>query len=373
MTLLSALITPACVIDINRLERNSERMLTKCRTVGLPLRPHVKTLKSTQAAAIYAPLPSAITVSTLAEARYFAGAGYQDILYAVGLTPNKYEAVNKLLADGVAITVAVDNPSAVDALTRASSLFCKPLSVVIELDVDDHRAGIAPESETLLSMAKQINDAEQLAFSGVMAHAGASYGCNTQAAQTAMAKQECERTAIAAERLADAGLPCRVVSVGSTPTALSDYKQTGITEIRAGVYATFDLVMADLNVCAVEDIALSVLTTVIGHQPKKNWVLVDAGWMGLSRDKGSNNHGYGLVTDASGKVLDGWYVSMTNQEHGIIEHKDKLPIPDGLFEFGSQLRILPNHACATAGQYRKYFVTRDNQTVSEVWDSADGW
>lgn len=373
MTLFSSLVTPACIIDINRLENNSARMLAKCQSAGVPLRPHVKTLKSKDAAAIYAPLPSAITVSTLAEARYFADAGYTDILYAVGLTPNKYEAVNALLADGVELLVAVDNKGAVDALCNASSLFDKPLKVVIELDVDDHRAGIAPDSDILLTMAAQINNAKQLTFAGVMAHAGASYGCSTKTAQTAMAQQECERTVLAANRLADAGLPCSIISVGSTPTALSDFQPKGITEIRAGVYAAFDLVMADLNVCAVDDIALSVLTTVIGHQPEKNWVLVDAGWMGLSRDKGSDNHGYGLVADASGKVLDGWYVSMTNQEHGIIQHKEKLPIPDDLFEFGSQLRILPNHACATAGQYRKYYVTRDNQTVSDVWDSADGW
>ncbi len=369
----SALVTPVCLIDENKLRANSERMQEKCRRDGVTLRPHVKTLKSREAAEIYAPRPGPVTVSTLEEARYFAQAGYKDILYAVGITPNKFSAVNELLERGVDLIVVVDNEAAVDALVNARRTFIVPLRVMIELDVDDHRAGAGPESMQLISMAEQLHNTAHICFSGVMAHAGASYGCNSPEAQYAMAEQECNRTVLAANRLKAAGLPVDIISVGSTPTALSDYKPGGVTEIRAGVYATFDLVMAGLGVCSVSDIAMSVLTTVIGHQMKKNQVLVDAGWMGLSRDKGSDSHGYGLVADSGGNILDGWYVSQTNQEHGIIEHKDGLPVPDEGFGFGRQLRILPNHACATAGQYRRYHVTRDNRTVSAIWHSADGW
>src|SRR5215831_7006207 len=72
---------------------------------------------------------------------------------------------------------------------------------------------------------------------------------------------------------------CASVSVGSTPTALSARHLEGVTEVRAGVYVFFDLVMHNVGVCSLDDIALSVVTTVIGHQPEKGWVIVDAGWM----------------------------------------------------------------------------------------------
>ena len=91
----------------------------------------------------------------------------------------------------------------------------------------------------------------------------------------------------AAERLRAAGLPCPEVSVGSTPTALSAERLDGVTEVRAGVYVFFDLVMANIGVCAPQDIALSVLATVIGHQPDKGWAIIDAGWMAMSRDRGT--------------------------------------------------------------------------------------
>ncbi|MFP3481322.1 alanine racemase, partial [Burkholderia sp. SIMBA_057] len=78
------------------------------------------------------------------------------------------------------------------------------------------------------------------------------------------AEQERAGCVRAAQRLRDAGIPCPAVSVGSTPTALAVGQLEGVTEVRAGVYVFFDLVMHNVGVCALEDIALSVLATVIG-------------------------------------------------------------------------------------------------------------
>jgi D-serine deaminase-like pyridoxal phosphate-dependent protein len=90
-----------------------------------------------------------------------------------------------------------------------------------------------------------------------------------------------------------------------------------VTEVRAGVYAVFDLVMANVGVCAPQDVALSVLTTVIGHQAEKGWTIVDAGWMAMSRDRGTQrqkvDYGYGAVCDAGGNVTQG--LAGANQEH----------------------------------------------------------
>jgi D-serine deaminase-like pyridoxal phosphate-dependent protein len=94
-----------------------------------------------------------------------------------------------------------------------------------------------------------------------------------------IAEQERAGAVRAAQRLRDAGLPCPVVSVGSTPTALSAERLDGVTEVRAGVYVFFDLVMHNVGVCGIDDIALSVLTTVIGHQEEKaGRSSMPAGW-----------------------------------------------------------------------------------------------
>src|SRR5215510_6708810 len=95
----------------------------------------------------------------------------------------------------------------------------------------------------------------------------------------------------AAETLRAAGLPAPVVSVGSTPTMTFTDRLDGVTEARPGVYMFHDLVMAGLGVCEIDDIALSVLSSVIGHHTRSGQLIVDAGWMALSRDRGTSDQG----------------------------------------------------------------------------------
>ncbi|GGF81720.1 alanine racemase [Alteromonas lipolytica] len=377
MTTLNDLITPACLLDSEKFKRNCERMRAVAEAEQLVLRPHVKTLKSLQAAEYYAPVSGPVTVSTLAEASAFAAAGYTDILYAVGLTPNKFSQLAALQRLAPDFTVIADSQAAVAALVSFASQLDVPVAVMLEVDVDDHRAGLLPDSSELIDCARVLNNSANIRFRGIMTHAGASYDCDTKAAQQAMAVQECQGIAAAAERLSEAGINCEIVSAGSTPTALAGVEHTGITELRAGVYATFDCVMAGLGVCSTDEIALSVLTAVIGHQRDKNWVIVDAGWMALSRDQGTALHnvdcGYGLVCDEQGQLLDGWYVCSTNQEHGIIRHRDNIEPPENLFGYGNLLRILPIHACATAAQYQQYYVINSACEVETIWSRVNGW
>jgi D-serine deaminase-like pyridoxal phosphate-dependent protein len=185
----------------------------------------------------------------------------------------------------------------------------------------------------------------------------------------------------AAQRLRAAGIPCESVSVGSTPTALAARSLEGVTEVRAGVYAFFDLVMHNVGVCAIDDIALSVLTTVIGHQEDKSWVIVDAGWMAMSRDRGtskqSRDFGYGLPCTLDGTPLDGYLMIGANQEHGILAPADAGHAPDhgdlkARFPIGSRLRILPNHACATGAQFPEYHALQATGELA-VWSRLHGW
>ena len=126
----------------------------------------------------------------------------------------------------------------------------------------------------------------------------------------------------AAAILRAAGYACPVVSVGSTPTFMSARSFDGLTEFRAGVCVFFDLFQAGVGVCGTDEIALSVLATVIGHQPEKGWTITDAGWMAMSRDRGTASQavdqGYGVVCDLDGAPLGDLIVVGANQEHGIV-------------------------------------------------------
>jgi D-serine deaminase-like pyridoxal phosphate-dependent protein len=249
--------------------------------------------------------------------------------------------------------------------------------VLIEIDSDGHRSGVKPESPALIEIGRVLHESGATELRGVMTHAGDSYNCDTVAKIRAMARQERDAVVRCAQRLAAAGLPCPVVSVGSTPTATYADDLTGVTEVRAGVYMFFDLAMAGISVCTVDDIALSVLATVLGHQADKGWIITDAGWMAMSRDRGTAgqkvDQGYCVVCDVAGQPVDGLIMVAANQEHGIIACRDGAALDLASYPVGTPLRILPNHACATGAQHDRYHLVAGGTAVEAVWSRFSGW
>jgi D-serine deaminase-like pyridoxal phosphate-dependent protein len=298
-----------------------------------------------------------------------------DILYAVGIVPGKFAAVAGLRARGCDLGVILDGVEAAHAL----SAFCRAqgcgIPALVEIDADGHRGGVPPDAPDLVAIGRALTGGAVLR--GVMTHAGGSYDCRSVESIAAMAERERAAVVQAAARLREAGLPSPVVSVGSTPTATFARGLSGVTEVRAGVFVFQDLVMAGLGVCAVEDIALSVLVSVIGRQREKGWILTDGGWMAVSRDRGTAaqaiDQGYGLVLDVNGDVLPGLVMSGANQEHGILSRRDGQSIDWPRFGIGTRLRILPNHACATAAQHAEYLVVRGSTRISARWPRFGGW
>ena len=378
MTDLAQLITPVALLDRPRLQRNIAAMQQRVDGLGVRLRPHVKTAKCVEVARLQRAAGAAgITVSTLKEAEFFFAAGFDDILYAVGIAPNKFDAVLALRRRGCRLTVILDSMQAAEALLAKGRATGERFAVMIEIDSDGQRAGVKPDDDALLAIGRALHEGgAQLA--GVMTHCGASYGERDGKGLEGIAEQERERCVGAAERLRAAGLPCPDVSVGSTPTALAARALPGVTEVRAGVYAFHDLVMCNVGVAQPEDVALSVLSSVIGHRSDQGWVIVDAGWMAMSRDRGTQaqavDWGYGAVCDVEGRLLDGWLMASANQEHGLLAHRDGAAGLDLVQQFpvGTLLRILPNHACATAAQFDHYQVLGEDGGMQR-WGRCGGW
>lgn len=374
--LLSGLNTPCLVLDEAKMTRNIERLAHHASALGVSLRPHLKTAKSVDVAKrILTGGNSPGTVSTLLEAETFFAAGVHDLLYAVGIAPQKLERVEQLRALGCDLTVILDSVAQASAVAEAAKRSGRPIPALIEIDSDGHRGGLRPDDPTLVEIGRVLDAAS--ALRGVVTHAGESYGASGQEAHAAFAEQERAAAVAAADALRAAGLPCPVVSVGSTPTAHAARDLTGVTELRAGVYVFFDLVMAGIGVCSLDDIALTVLTTVIGHQRDRGWTMIDAGWMAMSRDRGTANQavdqGYGLVCDESGAIIEGLIVTAANQEHGIVAVRpgSSAKVPD--LPVGTRLRILPNHACATAAQHGSYHVLPAAGGPIAEWSRFGGW
>lgn len=370
--------TPDLLLDLEKLRTNAERMRARAAMLGVTLRPHVKTGKSIEVAReMLGDGPAAITVSTLREAEFFLDHGIRDQIYAVGIAPNKLERVFSLRERGAELRIILDSVEAANAVAQACAVRRHALPVLIEVDSDGHRGGVRPDQvEELDAIAGALRDTADLR--GVLTHAGGSYAARSDTELRHYAKLERDGAVAAAEHLRAAGYAVDTVSIGSTPTALFAEDLTGVTELRAGVYGFFDLVMAGIGVCDVADIAISVVASVIAVQPDKGQFLIDAGWMALSRDRGTANQtvdqGYGLVCDAKGRPYADVIIESVNQEHGVARLRpgSRGRLPE--LRVGDLVRVLPNHACATAAQHEGYSVWNSmSGTITARWPRIQGW
>lgn len=377
LTRYNQLDTPFLSVDKSIFLNNLTFLKNRIEQLGSTLRPHFKTIRALEAAKFVLSDKSApVTVSTLKEAEALASLGYNNFLYAVGISQAKFPRVKALIEQGAKIDIILDSVEQAVALNAFCLEHHCVISALIELDCDGHRGGIRANDPELIEIAKMLKHGAA-EFLGVLTHAGESYLCFDDASLKQAAANEAEQVLRAKQQLTLADIPCPVTSIGSTPTAHNYEDLTGISEVRAGVYSFFDLVMAGIGVCQHSDIALSIATTVIGYNREKGWLFIDAGWMALSSDRGTANQpidcGYGLITNQDGKVIDSLLVDTVNQEHGIIKHRNGDSIDFAQFPIGSRLHILPNHACATTAMHDNYQVIDKKAQTHETWTRIKGW
>ena len=339
------------------------------RQRGVSLRPHLKTAKSSEVARLAtAGEAGGITVSTLAEAEYFVEHGFRDILIAAAQPPSRLDRAARLVGAGATVTLIADHPVLGAAIAAHSAQF----RALVEIDSGDHRAGVAAEGPELLAVARQMGDK----LVGVMTHAGHSYDCRDVDCVKRVAEDERSAVVLAAGRLRESGLRCDVVSVGSTPTMTHADRLEGVTEARPGVYMFHDLFQAAIESCRREDIAVTVLASVIGVNVAENRFLVDAGALALSKDRSTQSTdedaGYGEVWDLFGQASMGdCRIERAWQEHGLAVGVDPALMPR--LEVGSRVRIAPNHACITAAAHDRYYVVDGGLEVVAEWDRVNGW
>ena len=254
---LADLPTPCLVLDRGILARNIAAMAGVARGLGVALRPHMKTAKSIDVARMALEAGArGITVSTLAEAAYFARHGVRDMIYAAGITPRKLDAVAALNGAGADVAVITDD------LDMAAAVAAHPAAIraLVEVDTGEHRGGMAAGDDRLVAVAARLGGR----LAGVLTHAGHSYAGRSVAEMEAIAEGERAGIVAAAERLRAAGHEVGIVSMGSSPTVRHARHLEGVSEVRAGVYMFGDLFQAGIGTHGVDDIALTVLASVIG-------------------------------------------------------------------------------------------------------------
>lgn len=366
--------TPAAIVDLDIVERNCSRMAERAHDLGVSLRPHVKTHKCVEVARLSVRGHfGGICVSTLAEARFFAAEGFDDITYAVPISLARVsEAVT--LAGDVRLGLLVDHVDAVESLEAEAGRAERELDVWLKIDCGYHRAGVLPGGPESHALVEAITSAPHLRFAGLLTHGGHSYGCRDVEAIRAVARQERDAVVGFADELRSEGIDVPGVSVGSTPTMSVVDDLTGVTEVRPGNYVFYDAFQAAIGSCSLEDAALSVLVSVIGvHGGEVARVVTDGGALALSKDAGARHvdpeAGYGIVADVDNRPIPGLRLTSLSQEHGLV-HGDASAL-DAL-RIGDRLRIIANHSCLAAALHDRFEVVRDGRVV-DVWRPVRGW
>jgi D-serine deaminase-like pyridoxal phosphate-dependent protein len=350
--------TPAFIVDQAIVQRNCDRMREKARRSGVGFRPHVKTHKTTEIGRMqHGGAIGPITVSTLAEAELFAEAGWRDITYAVPIAPEKLERAAALASRLERLNVLIDSQQVLQAIEQSGHVF----DVFLKVDCGYHRAGVNPDDPDSEQLARAIAESPSVHFQGLLTHAGHSYNSRSADEIRRIAGEE---SAALSRFRALLGMDELVRSVGSTPTASVVDAFSDCDEVRPGNYVFYDAMQVAIGSCAIEDVAVSVLTTVIGSYPDRNSLLIDAGALALSKDPGADGF-YGIICDENLQRLP-LNLTTISQEHGKLEgNVANIPV-------GTRLRIIPNHSCLTAAMYDHYHVIDRGAVVGE-WTPARGW
>ena len=370
---LIELETPHILLDQDRIQANIQLIQDIGNTRGVNVRPHIKTHKCIELARQQIDAgATGITSSKVDEALVFINNGIRSVTVAYPLVVDS--KLDRLIAAArahdVDLRLIVDSPAGVDAIAQVAERHQKQISIFLKIDVGLHRCGLTEDDPDMVELVQKIIGEPNLNFVGLLSHAGHTYGADDADAARQIAQEECGIMNRVRKRLESNGIEVSEVSVGSTPGTLASDSYEGITEIRPGNYIFMDRMPLRLKVIELNQIALSVLATVVSKNA--DYFIIDSGSKTLSSDQGAHGmsgmEGFGLAyplfwldhfEDTNYEMI----VTRLSEEHGIVIRNDfDLAI-------GSKVRLIPNHSCVVANLLNTYTVLKDGQ-ITDQWNIA---
>jgi D-serine deaminase-like pyridoxal phosphate-dependent protein len=344
--------TPALLVDLVVMERNLRQMASFFAGVPANLRPHTKTHRAPAIARLQLAAGAAgICCGNLADAELMIEAGIDDVLITREIVQPAQIARVAELAGRSAIKLIADDAAIVDLLDQAARAAGTRVGVLVDVDIQLGRSGVAP-GEPALHLAQRVASARGLRFLGLMGYEGGMHqlgaaerdaACRAALAKLIAAKQLIER----------AGLAVPIVSCGATSTYRTAGTYPGVTEVQAGSYLLGDgnyrRTLPD-SACAI-----SVLATVISR-PSPARVTIDAGQKAITG-------GAGLPEPAR----PGLRTVALHEEHGLLDLD-----PSGAdVRVGAKLALTPGHAGTTIKLYDRIYAIR-GERVAAIWQVGAG-
>jgi D-serine deaminase-like pyridoxal phosphate-dependent protein len=365
---LESLRTPAVLVDQARVDRNIDRMQAAVDAHGVRLRPHAKTHKSPDIAAIQVARGAiGICCAKLGEAEVFAPR-IADIRLPYPILPVNSDRVLALM-DRTRLSFIVDNLDVARGWSEAMREAGREVDVLVKIDVGLHRCGIDPDPATAVEFLLRVSELRGLRFAGLLSHAGNAYGAASEQEVAEIARQEVDLLTTLRDRLTERGVAVPEISVGSTPTARFSAALPGITELRPGNYVYNDRMQVGLGAAQWDDCALTVLARVVSR-PAPDRLILDSGSKTLTNDVVRAAPGYGVVLQSLDSVLPdtGLLIERLSEEHATV----RVETPDCPLAPGDVVRIIPNHACTVSNLVDDVWIVNGGEALERLRIEARG-
>lgn len=349
---LDSLDTPSMIVDLDLMESNIEKLMSRLLPTGIDIRPHLKTTKSAVLAKkLVAAGAKGGCVAKLSEAEAVAEAGFDDLFITCEIIgPVKVKRLVELFRKYKNIRIVVDSEFGASAIndSLASSGIEQPLSVLIDLDVGLHRTGV-PAGEPALSLARHIDGLKHLSLIGLHGYEGHLQHLHDKEDRKTQCLESMKTLTGAASQLRDADFNIQVVTTGGTGTAEFCVTVPGVTEVQPGSFIFMDTDYRNA-VGSFYSNSLTILSTVISKQGPKI-VTIDAGLKSLTTDSGlaeckDSRYTYGILGD----------------EHGSLSWEY-----DGSgLKVGDRVEMIPSHIDPTINLHDVYYAHRKG-VIEEIW------
>lgn len=377
----TALRTPCFCVNIKKVEVNCDRMPNFFGNQKIKLVPHMKTHKTIEFGKIMTEgqQERKIVVSTLAEAEMYVKCKnpvFDEIIYAYHLTVDKIVQCREIYEHAKKLTLLIENETILEALEKNPPKSGR-WNILVEVDHLYARTGLMASDPETLSFIEKVSKASNVNYQGLYLHCGSSYNSKSPEETVNIVKESIQAMKILDGELRKIGICDSILSIGSTPSCSIQNEGLfdGVHEVHPGNYVFYDAQQYTLGSCRLDDIAGTVLTRVIAHYPKRNTVVIDCGWEGLSSEKPNIEEYYERYGYARVKNYPQLKLLKMSQEVGIVTTNDGSQIDFEEFKVGKEIELFPWHSCATAAMHGKYFIYEGENfdKVLDVVTPCRGW
>ena len=357
---------PTLLVDEEKARKNLKRMAEKAAAQHIRFRPHFKTHQSAQIGEWFREAGvTAITVSSLSMASYFADHGWGDILVAFPVNLREMRTIRELSAK-VRLGLLVESTASVMALGEALAL---PVDIWIKIDTGLHRAGLdVNDADAVRLVIAEVRRHANLNLRGLLTHTGQTYHAQSTAEIREWYARSWQALANLRGEIAFAANQPMEISVGDTPGCWLSDDLGQVDEIRPGNFIFFDSMMLDLGVCAWDEIVVAVACPLVALHAQRNEAVIYGGAIHLSKEApqldGQAIYGYAVFFTENGWQFAGRenrLISLS-QEHGVL----RLNTADfRRLKVGDLLGILPVHSCLAVDALENY-LTLDGEEISTL-------